>query len=122
MLPGRQLAAARRCQNLAAFVDHLSPTDRDDGPAGDLPARKDGEFGVRQPVLIANRSLQVGIYKGAARVDRRDQGTAVESKRHGGFEDCQGPQDRSCLRLPSAWRARVVFGEGGITEAAEALH
>jgi hypothetical protein len=61
MLPGRQLAAARRCQNLAAFVDHLSPTDRDDGPAGELPALKDGEFGVRQLVLIANRSLQVGI-------------------------------------------------------------
>ena len=36
MLPGCQLAAARRCQNLAAFVNHLSPTDRDDGPAGEL--------------------------------------------------------------------------------------
>jgi hypothetical protein len=32
------------------------------------------------------------------------------AKGHGGFGDRQGPQDRSRLRLPSAWRARVVGG------------
>jgi len=60
MLPGTNwpLPAAA---SILRLRDHLSPTDRDDGPAGEFPARKDGEFGVRQLILIANRSLQVGI-------------------------------------------------------------
>src|SRR5438034_3534158 len=61
MLPGRQLAAAGGCENLAISVNDFAATDRDDGPAGDFPAREDREPGVRQLVFIANRSLQIGI-------------------------------------------------------------
>src|SRR5712675_2481879 len=93
MLPGHQLAAARRCQYLAVFVDHLSPTDRDDGPAGEFPARKDGEFGVRQLILIANRSLQVGIPdhhvgigphrdRSLARIEAKKLGRICRRQRH----------------------------------------
>src|SRR5882762_6340215 len=61
MLPGRQLAAPSRRENLATLVDNFSTADRYDRPARNLPPRKDRELAVPQFVLIANGSLQVGI-------------------------------------------------------------
>jgi DNA invertase Pin-like site-specific DNA recombinase len=63
----------------------------------------------RQLEGIAKAKAAGGL-QGAALVDRRDKGAPIESKGHGRLGNRQSPEDQSCLRLPSAWRARVVGG------------
>jgi hypothetical protein len=63
----------------------------------------------RQLAGIA-KAKAAGVYKGRPASIDVTKVRQIESKGHGGVGDRQGPEDRSRLRLQSAWRARVVGG------------